>query len=95
MSHTRHEQKLPYSQALTQTVEQPEQPRFHCLGCKSKQPIQHATPTTLKNGRAALVGKCARCGVRMVAFPKASIVEQIIGQNYQQELQTHVSGKKL
>jgi hypothetical protein len=31
----------------------------------------------------------------MVAFPKASIVEQIIGQNYQQEIYTHTSGKKL
>ena len=34
----------------------------YCLKCRSKEPIKGAHATTMKNGRHAVAGTCAKCG---------------------------------
>ena len=37
----------------------------YCVKCKAKREILEATPTTMKNGRPATVGKCGVCGTKI------------------------------
>jgi pimeloyl-ACP methyl ester carboxylesterase len=37
----------------------------YCVRCRQKSPMLAVSETTLKNGRPALQGTCARCGARM------------------------------
>jgi hypothetical protein len=37
----------------------------YCFKCRSKREIEGAERVTLKNGRAALTGKCPECATRM------------------------------
>ena len=34
----------------------------YCMKCRTKREIANPTPTTLKNGRQAIKGKCSECG---------------------------------
>lgn len=36
-----------------------------CVKCKEKREISGAKEVTMKNGRKALKGKCAKCGTGM------------------------------
>lgn len=37
----------------------------YCVKCKAKREMVNVVETTMKNGRKALKGKCARCGTGM------------------------------
>ncbi len=37
----------------------------YCVKCKAKSEIQDGKEVTMKNGRKALKGKCAKCGTGM------------------------------
>ncbi|MBT8253177.1 MAG: hypothetical protein HKN00_03430 [Flavobacteriaceae bacterium] len=37
----------------------------YCVKCKSKKEMENATKVTMKNGRAAMKGKCPTCGTGM------------------------------
>jgi len=34
----------------------------YCVKCKAKVEVKNGTKVTMKNGRAALKGVCAKCG---------------------------------
>ncbi|WP_052890545.1 alpha/beta fold hydrolase [Thermogemmatispora carboxidivorans] len=63
----------PTGSAAASVVAQPQQslaepePVFeaYCVRCRQKTPMLSVSETTLKNGRPALQGLCARCGARM------------------------------
>lgn len=42
----------------------------YCLKCRTKREMSGATPTTLKNGRPATMGKCPVCGTKMYRIGK-------------------------
>ena len=37
----------------------------YCVKCKKKQEMKNAKAVTLKNGRKATKGECAKCGTKM------------------------------
>ena len=37
----------------------------YCVKCKSKREMENAAKVTMKNGRAAMKGKCPKCGTGM------------------------------
>ena len=37
----------------------------YCVRCKAKREMSGAKPTTLKNKRKAMKGKCPKCGTGM------------------------------
>ena len=37
----------------------------YCVKCKKKSKMADAKTVTMKNGRAAMKGKCAKCGTGM------------------------------
>jgi len=37
----------------------------YCLKCKAKKEMKDASKITMKNGRAAMKGKCPSCGTGM------------------------------
>ena len=44
----------------------------YCLKCRESREIQNAQQVTMKNGRAATRGTCARCSTTMFRLGKAS-----------------------
>ncbi|WP_069805612.1 alpha/beta fold hydrolase [Thermogemmatispora onikobensis] len=67
------ESELTHPTAASVTAQPPQQstvgsePVFeaYCVRCRQKTPMLSISETTLKNGRPALQGICARCGARM------------------------------
>ena len=39
-----------------------QQAQGYCVKCKAKQTMNEAQEVTMKNGRKAIKGKCAKCG---------------------------------
>ena len=37
----------------------------YCMKCKKKQEMKDLKKVTMKNGRKAAKGKCAKCGTKM------------------------------
>lgn len=37
----------------------------YCVKCRSKSEMVNAVKVTMKNGRSAMKGKCAKCGTGM------------------------------
>jgi len=44
----------------------------YCVKCKAKREMQDAQKTTMKNGRAAMKGKCPECGTSLFRIMKSS-----------------------
>jgi hypothetical protein len=42
----------------------------YCFKCRKKVDIQNATQVTLKNGKPATKGKCAKCGTTVFRIGK-------------------------
>lgn len=43
-----------------------------CMKCKTSREIADAQPTTLKNGKPAVTGKCPVCGTKIFKIGKAA-----------------------
>lgn len=37
----------------------------YCMKCKAKRDMKSTTDVTMKNGRKAMKGQCAKCGTKM------------------------------
>ena len=37
----------------------------YCMKCKAKREMKNPKPTTMRNGRKATQGTCAKCGTKM------------------------------
>ena len=44
----------------------------YCMKCRMSREIQDPQQITMKNGRLAIAGTCAECGIRVFRIGKAS-----------------------
>ena len=52
----------------------------YCVRCRTKQNMQSATRTLMKNGRRAMIGLCECCGTKMTVAGKwdGDVSEQVV-----------------